>query len=83
VDQNTRRVLAVLAGRPGPAADIVLLNAAAAIYAGGLAESVEDGLDQARESISSGAARDRLERLTQCTKPEEPEEEEQDELDAS
>jgi anthranilate phosphoribosyltransferase len=88
VNANARRVLAVLEGLRGPAADIVLLNAAAAIYAGGLAESIEDGLDQARESIASGAARDRLERLVQCTEPEEvepedPEEEEQDELDAS
>ena len=83
VDQNSRKVLAVLEGRPGPAADIVLLNAAAAIYAGGLAESIEDGIDQARQSIASGFARDRLECLVRCTEPEEPEEEEQDELDAS
>ncbi len=83
VDQNSRRVLTVLEGRPGPAADIVLLNAAAAIYAGGLAESIEDGLDQARQSITSGSARDRLACLVQCTEPDELEEEEQDELDAS
>lgn len=83
VDQNTRRVLGVLEGRRGPAADIVLLNSAAAIYASGRAESIDDGLDQARTSLSSGAARDRLELLVRLTEPEELEEEEQDELDGS
>jgi len=88
VAQNARKVLAVLEGSPGPAADIVLLNAAAAIYAGGVADSLDEGLDQARESIDSGAARACLERLVLCTepedlKPEDLEEEGQDELDAS
>jgi hypothetical protein len=64
-------VHAVLEGEGGPGADIVLLNAAAAIYVGGVADSLEEGLVHARESIDSGAARDRLERLIRCTEPEE------------
>ncbi len=88
VRENARRVMAVLEGRPGPATDIVLLNAAAAVYAGGRADSIEDGLDYARESITSGAALDRLERLVRCTEPEEPpteesEQEDDDGVDAS
>jgi anthranilate phosphoribosyltransferase len=53
-------VNAVLDGEPGPAADIVLLNAGASIYVAGLAASFEAGVAMARESIASGAARDRL-----------------------
>ena len=48
------------AGRPGrgdrPAPDLVLLNAGAAIYAGGRADTIADGVDAAREAIASGAA---------------------------
>jgi anthranilate phosphoribosyltransferase len=53
----------VLADRPGPARDIVLLNAGAAIYVAGLADSLTEAVERARESIASGAARARLERL--------------------
>lgn len=40
----------------GPKADIVLLNAGAAIHVAGLADSLPQGIEKARESISSGAA---------------------------
>ena len=51
---------AVLAGTAGPARDVVLLNAGAAIYVAGCAESLRGGIDAARESIDSGEARERL-----------------------
>ena len=52
---------AVLTGeREGSFAYAVALNAALRIYAGEDADSIEDGLDQAREAIDSGAAADRL-----------------------
>ncbi|KAB7516965.1 anthranilate phosphoribosyltransferase [Halosegnis rubeus] len=55
---------AVLAGeREDAFADAVALNAALRIYAGEDADSIEDGLDQAREAIDSGAAADRLDAL--------------------
>ncbi|WP_018947532.1 anthranilate phosphoribosyltransferase [Thioalkalivibrio sp. AKL17] len=53
----------VLAGTPGPARDIVLLNAGAAIFVGGGAPSLEAGVRRAAEVIDSGAARQRLEQL--------------------
>jgi anthranilate phosphoribosyltransferase len=53
----------ILAGAAGPRADIAVLNAAAAIYVGGLAPSIAAGIDRARESIRSGRARHKLEQL--------------------
>jgi len=46
----------VLAGQPGPARDIVLLNAGAGIYVSGLATNLADGVNQAVASIDSGNA---------------------------
>ncbi len=53
----------ILAGEPGPRRDVVLLNAAAALYAAGKARSLEQGIEAARHSIDSGAAYRRLESL--------------------
>jgi anthranilate phosphoribosyltransferase len=53
----------VLSGHPGPARDIVLLNAGAALYVSGLAENIGDGVTRAAASIDSGAARGRLDAL--------------------
>ncbi|MFP4312058.1 MAG: anthranilate phosphoribosyltransferase, partial [Nitriliruptoraceae bacterium] len=47
---------AVLAGQPGPAADIVALNAAAGLYAADAVPDVATGLARAREVLASGAA---------------------------
>ena len=58
----------VLNGEPGPYRDIVLINAAAALVAGEAAENLAEGLEAARESIDSGAARDRLERLVEASR---------------
>jgi anthranilate phosphoribosyltransferase len=61
--QSLAMIRGVLEGRPGPARDIVLLNAGAAIYVAGLAESLADGLVKARKTIDSGAAAEKLEQL--------------------
>jgi anthranilate phosphoribosyltransferase len=53
---------------PGPAHDIVVINAAAALYAAGVAESIATGVVLAREAIASGAARARLARLVEVTR---------------
>ena len=56
-------MLAVLANEPGPSRDIVVLNAAAALYVSGVVASLSDGVKLAAESIASGAARASLDRL--------------------
>lgn len=53
----------VLRDNPGPARDVVLVNAAAAIAVAGLAETIGEALPLADETIRSGAARERLEAL--------------------
>ena len=55
--------LSVLRGDKGPKRDIVLLNAAAAIVAGGKAADIAAGLSAAAESIDSGRALEKLEGL--------------------
>jgi len=64
VDSNARRLCAILAGNEVSAAsEAVALNAAAALYVGGAADSLAAGLDRAREVLSSGAAGTTLETL--------------------
>ena len=60
-------LLDVLADRPGPARDIVLLNAGAALYAAGVAASIGEGVEQARRAIASGAARAKLDQYVSTT----------------
>jgi len=61
--ENAAIILEVLHGVRGPRRDVVLLNAAAALVAGGSAAQLTDGLALAARSIDSGAARARLEAL--------------------
>jgi anthranilate phosphoribosyltransferase len=61
--ENARIVTDVLAGAPGPARDVVVLNAAAALFVAGRADSIRDGMRQAGAAIDSGAARETLARL--------------------
>ena len=51
---------AVLDNQPGPALDIVALNAGAALYVAGVASDIGDGLARARAAIANGSARERL-----------------------
>lgn len=55
-EQSAAVIQQVLAGEPGPARDIVLANAGAAIYLAGLSNSLEEGVERAGEVIDSGAA---------------------------
>lgn len=57
----------VLAGQPGPAYDIVCLNAGAAIYTAGVAPTLKEGIAKAKEVIASGAARAKLDALVAKT----------------
>jgi len=56
-------IRSVLDNQPGPARDIVQLNAGAAIYTAGLADSLADGISKADRAIVSGEARSRLDKL--------------------
>lgn len=56
-------ILEVLAGNTGPARDIVLLNAGAAIYVAGIVNSLQAGITKAAEVIDSGLALAKLEAL--------------------
>lgn len=60
---NAEIIRRLLEGEAGPKRDIVLLNAGAAIAAGGKAAGIAEGVAVAEESIKSGAAREKLERL--------------------
>lgn len=60
---NARIALEILQGWKGPRRDIVVLNAAAAIYVGGKAPTFRDAITCARESIDQGLALERLEQL--------------------
>ena len=61
-EENARLALEILAGAKGPRRDAVLLNAAAALRAAGLADTWKDGLGVAAETIDSGRAGEVLER---------------------
>jgi anthranilate phosphoribosyltransferase len=65
--ENAATVRAVLEGRPGPARDVVLLNAGAAVLVGGRASDLPEGIARAREAIDSRAASDVLDRLIGLT----------------
>jgi len=60
---NAAILLDVLNGKPGPKRDIVIFNAAAAIYAADKVNSIKDGIQFAIESIDSGKALEKLELL--------------------
>ena len=62
------RVEAVLANEAGPSRDVVILNAAAALYVSGVAGSLWDGVALARDAIESGAARGKLDQLVAFTR---------------
>jgi len=65
--ENARILRAVLAGESGPQRDVVLLNAAAALWVAEAADGLETGLALARRSIDSGAAQAKLEALARAS----------------
>lgn len=66
-EESKQMVTAVLEGQPGPARDIVLLNAGAAIYVAGMAASMSDGIGAAARAIDDKRARTKLEQLKALT----------------
>jgi anthranilate synthase/phosphoribosyltransferase len=65
--ENAEITLSILNGEKSAQRDIVVLNAAAALYAAGFAQSIEDGVNMAAVSIDSGAALKKLEQLKAIT----------------
>jgi len=57
-----------LGGAPGPAADIIALNAGAALYVAGRADSIERGVERAREILAGGEALKLLERYAEWSR---------------
>ena len=61
--RNAEIAREILGGAKGPRREIVLMNAAAGLVAGGLAGDLLEGMKRSEESIDSGAAQEKLDRL--------------------
>jgi anthranilate phosphoribosyltransferase len=59
-EESKEAILAVLGNQPGPAHNIVALNAGAAIYVAGVAKTHKEGVERARRVIANGDARRKL-----------------------
>jgi anthranilate phosphoribosyltransferase len=66
--ENAEIARRILAGEPGPPRDLAVLNAGAAIYAGGGAASLEQGVRAAERAIDGGAAAEALDRFVARTR---------------
>lgn len=67
-EENRVITLQVLEGEKAPQRNVVLLNAAAALVAAGLATDLKEGIAQAADSIDSGAAQARLHSLIEVSR---------------
>lgn len=65
--QSLDIIKGIFAGQPGPARDIVVMNAGAAIYTADLAQTLTQGIAIAQQMIDSGAAQQKLDALIQCS----------------
>lgn len=65
--ENAEILLKILKGEKGPKADIVLLNAAAAVFVGGKATDLKEGIEVAREAVDSGRAYEKLVQLVKAS----------------
>jgi anthranilate phosphoribosyltransferase len=65
--ESKGRLLGVLENQPGPALEIVCLNAGAALYAANLAADIGAGIRLARQTIESGKARAKLDEFVKVT----------------
>jgi anthranilate phosphoribosyltransferase len=68
VEDNAAITKALLAGKDGPKRDVVLLNAAAVLIAGGKASSFSEGLKLAAEAIDNGSAQRKLHQLVEFSR---------------
>ena len=68
VEESKAMIEAVLDNQPGPAHNIVAMNAGAAIYVAGLSDSLKAGIERASQAIKSGAAKHKLEEFIAFTR---------------
>ena len=64
---NAKILTDILTGKNGPKRDIVILNAAAAIYVADKVKTIKEGINLASESIDSGRAWEKLQLLKECS----------------
>lgn len=62
-EESAEKIKAILAGQSGPARDIVLANAAAALWVAGIAPSIAAGVPRAAAAVDSGQAAETLKKL--------------------
>ncbi|MCD4779541.1 MAG: anthranilate phosphoribosyltransferase [Candidatus Omnitrophica bacterium] len=67
VGENVRIFKKILSGAQGPKRDIVVLNAAFALYVGEIVPNIQAGFDAAKKSIDSGMAQKKLDDLIELT----------------
>jgi len=67
-EQSKALLLSVLDNVPGPARDIVILNAGVGLYAANVAKSMADGIAMARDVLASGKARTKMHQFINRTK---------------
>jgi anthranilate phosphoribosyltransferase len=66
-EESKKIVLDVLDGKPGPACDIVCLNAGATLYVAGIAKDIAGGIALAQAAVTSGSARHKLDAFVAAT----------------
>ena len=66
-EQSAALIRSILDGEPGPARDIVVANAAAALWLSNNATTLKDGAVQAQQAIDDGAAQKLLAKLVELT----------------
>lgn len=71
-DDNARIMMETFGGQKGPIRDVVLLNAAATLYVGQIAESMQDGMERAARAIDQGDVLRKIEQLRQFRHQPEP-----------
>lgn len=65
--ESLKMIRRALAGEKGPAFDMIAINAGATIYAGDLSDSIEEGVNRAREILEQGQALEKLSKLVDMT----------------
>jgi anthranilate phosphoribosyltransferase len=67
VEESKQIVLDVINNIPGPASDIVCLNAGATLYVAGITPDIGSGISKAKSAIATGAARQKLDAFVAAT----------------
>jgi anthranilate phosphoribosyltransferase len=67
-EENAVATRAILGGEPGPRTDLALINAGAAVYAAGRAQTLAEGVQAARAALEDGSAQSALDRYLEASK---------------